>query len=85
MSELSWEWLLGLKLKQDTDPKLYLVENIIDKNWIFNTEWFGNIDSLGVWLRTSFYAFLVSENMMKYCLFCQYLSRVKIVCVLATK
>lgn len=38
MSELSWEWLLGLKLKQDTDPKLYLVENIIDKNWIFNTE-----------------------------------------------
>lgn len=48
MSELSWEQLLGLKLKQDTDPKLYLVENIIDKNWIFNTEWFGSIGSLGV-------------------------------------
>lgn len=37
MSELSWERLLGLELKQDTDPKVYVVENIIDKNRIFNT------------------------------------------------
>lgn len=45
MSELSWERLLGLELKQDTDSKLYIVENIIDKNWIFNTEGFGNTES----------------------------------------
>lgn len=48
MPELSWEWLLGLELKQDADPKLYVVENIIDKSWIFNREWFWNIDSPGV-------------------------------------
>lgn len=27
-----------IELKQDTDPKLYVVKNIIDKSWIFNRE-----------------------------------------------
>lgn len=48
MSELPWEQLLGFELKQDTDLKLYVMENRIDKNWIFNTDWFWNIDNLGV-------------------------------------